>query len=836
LEEARHQSIIAGSPPIGLEVQTTIFGFNDRGPLGDIMFVQWRVINKGTADLDSAFIAVWDDSDLGFWRDDLVGADTSLGLGYFYNGVPNDLVYGTRTPALGFDFFQGPEVPKGSGNFLKMTSFAKFTGNAPVGRRDPSNVEEVYNYMTGRWADGSPFIDQTTGKETKFTHTGDPVTGLGDLDFTPGDRRYLMSSGPFTLAVGDTQVIAGAKIIAPGIDPPSSVNALRFFDKFAQGAFDNNFDVLRSPDIERLAIRRLDQEIILSWFEEADEIESFEKIGYKFQGYIVYQGQSVTGPWKQIAIYDLNDGIQAVIDEQFDSETGLIVSAPVVLAKDSGLQRYIRITHDAIFNPNQRLSNYRDYYLAVTTYSVNLEGVPKVVESAIVGKKVAPMAPDFGVAFTEEFGNTMPIAHDNGIADGTFLAKIVDPAMVSAATYKITINEDHAMSVAKNGGVVATVPEFDHHGVSNYTHLPNAPIVDGLQIHLIATFEPPNTFSSVEFTTDANPSDGDLVFFGDATLFGAPFGLFNMFGNGVPFPEADILRRDLQFRFTGVTTNGDDDNDTPIAEGGQWTTQWERTSFGEADLATYAHVQMRAPFELWDIENDRQVNFAVINRNRDGGAPYGFGVGDPNTTGLEPRWRITGLDWIIPIMTDYDPETAESTLHPHNDPNSTWLLFFAPFGDAKWSTGDVLTLGYQNPLVAESDEFSLTTTAGMLTDQEALKQEQLQKINIVPNPYWAHNPGERDPINRFIRLTNLPGSGVNIRIFTLAGDLVRVIDDSDRQTDGTLGVQYANWDLRNDAGIPVSSGVYLIHFEVEGVGNALRKAAIILPEERLDIF
>ena len=839
LEISRHNqyehmnALTFKTPPIGLEVQTTVFGFNESSPLGDIMFVEWRIINKGSSDLDSAFVAVWEDVDLGWYDDDMVGCDIPLGMAYYYNGTYNDLMYGSETPAVGFDFFRGPEVPYGSGHYLQMTSFIKYWGGAPAGHWDPKTAEEVYYYLNGYWGNGDPIIDSETGEETKFIHAGDPVTGTGDLDYVPGDRRSLMSSGPFTLAVGDTQVIVGAKIIAPGLDPPSAVNALRFFDKFAQGAYDNDFEIMRSPPIEELAIRRLDQEILLSWYEEADSIETFNNLGYTFQGYIVYQGESATGPWRQIAIYDLNDGIQIILDEQFDSATGQIISSPAVQGKDSGLQRYIRITEDAIFNPNQRLSNYRDYYFAVTTYSVNLDAVPRVIESAIVGKTVAPTSTDFGVEILQEYGDVDTLDHYSGTADGSFFTNIVDPTLVPDASYKITFTEDHSISVDKNGNILRTIPESDQSGVSNYTALDNAPIVDGIQFHLVGSFDTPITFYDDEFTTDADPSDGDLILAGDLMIFGLPTGLYSILGNGVPIPESDVLKRDLQLRFTGITVNGDDDNDTPIAQGGQWTTQWECAAEGQADLDTIEHTQMRAPFELWDIENSRQVNFAVMNMNFDGMAPYGKGIGDPNITGMEPRWRISGLDYIIPIMTEYETESAETTVHSPNDSNATWTLLFAPRGYAVWSYGDVYTISYYNPLVPGEDEFLLNTYQGMITGQEALKKTQIQKINVVPNPYWAHNPGERNMYNRFIRLTNLPGSGVTIRIFTLAGDLVRVIDDAQRARDGTSGLQYANWDLKNDAGIPVASGVYLIHFEVEGVGNVVRKAAIILQEERL---
>jgi hypothetical protein len=826
LEPARHQGPITGSDPIGLEVQTTIFGFNDAGPLGDIMFVQWVIINKGAADLDSAFIGVFDDPDLGDWSDDLVGADTSLGLAFCYNGDPYDGQYGTNTPAMGFDFFQGPEVPKGSGNFLKMTSFAKYTPQEEYPHVDPKNVQEVYNYMTGYWQDGSPFIDPITGEETKFIHTGDPVTGTGNLDFNSFDRRFLMSSGPFTLAVGDTQVIVGAKIIAPGVDPPSSVNALRYFDKFAQGAFDNNFEVMRSPDVT-LDVARLDQEIILSWDENADEIESFKKLGYQFQGYIVYQGESSNGPWKQIAIFDLNDGIQGILDEQLDPETNLIITAPVVVGKDLGLQRYISIRKDAIFNPGQRLSNYRDYYFAVTSYSVNLEGIPRVVESTIIGRRVAPTATEYGSMIAEEYGDTLGVEHSQGVADGVFFAKVVDPTIVPDASYRIRVENDRSMSVDKNGSFYKNFPELDQNGQTNYTDLVNAPLVDGVQIHLVATLDPPTTFTDAAFKVNADTSDGGLYLLDFLQFY--PAATYNSFAND------DLLSLDLEFRFTGITVNGDDDNDAPIVEGGQWTTQWERTAIGASTDSGFAHIQMRAPFELWDIENNRQVNFVVFNRNIDGSATYGNSVGDPNSPGMEPRWRITGRDYIVPIMTAYNPQTAENTVFSPTDSNSTWVLYFTN-SSSIWSYGDVYTVLYDNPLKPGSDEFVFTTQQGMVSGRESLKKEQLKKINVVPNPYWANNPGERDGVNHFIRFTNLPGSGVKIRIFTLSADLIKVIDDSERSKDGTLGLQYANWDLRNRAGIPVASGIYIIHFEVEGVGNVVRKAAIIMAEERLSVF
>ena len=54
-------------------------------------------------------LAQWSDPDLGNANDDYVGCDTTLSLGFVYNGDNNDESgYGAAPPAMGYDFFQGP--------------------------------------------------------------------------------------------------------------------------------------------------------------------------------------------------------------------------------------------------------------------------------------------------------------------------------------------------------------------------------------------------------------------------------------------------------------------------------------------------------------------------------------------------------------------------------------------------------------------------------------------------------------------------------------------------------------------------------------------------------
>ena len=195
------------------------------------------------------FVGLWNDIDIGDAQD-LVGSDTTLSLGYMYKTQADNL-YGNNPPAVGMDFFQGPIVPSPGDTAnvsgrkvpdfrnLPMTSFAKYIGGGPPQFSDPETGPDAYNFLNGFDLLGDPFIDPTTGLETKFHHAGDPVAGTGWNETTHADKRFLMSSGPFTLAVGDTQEVVGGLIIAQGETGLESVRLLKQNSRIAQLVYDS---------------------------------------------------------------------------------------------------------------------------------------------------------------------------------------------------------------------------------------------------------------------------------------------------------------------------------------------------------------------------------------------------------------------------------------------------------------------------------------------------------------------------------------------------------------------------------------------------------------------
>jgi hypothetical protein len=119
-----------------------------------------------------------------------------------------------------------------------MTSFA-FWLNGSTLYSDPElglpqGTIHLYNYMLGLAENGAPFIDPNTNDPTQYTLSGDPVAGTGWYEGAgwpggpgPSDMRNLISSGPFTMAPGDTQEVAIAIFLAQGSDNIQSVAALK---------------------------------------------------------------------------------------------------------------------------------------------------------------------------------------------------------------------------------------------------------------------------------------------------------------------------------------------------------------------------------------------------------------------------------------------------------------------------------------------------------------------------------------------------------------------------------------------------------------------------------
>jgi len=152
---------------------------------------------------------------------------------------------------------------------------------------------------------------------------------------------------------------------------------------------------------------------------------------------------------------------------------------------------------------------------------------------------------------------------------------------------------------------------------------------------------------------------------------------------------------------------------------------------------------------------------------------------------------------------------------PHNGFTTYYSVTYELFNSGAEATYEDMfvpdTAGVYGPCANPSNKFTcpnlnnklanltpgIEPTGGPTTD--------LESVMVVPNPYRATESWDQ-PGQHEIHFVNLPNSA-KIRIYTSAGDLVRVLQHSDPTRD------FERWDLKNAGGQDVASGIYMYRVE-----------------------
>ena len=111
--------------------------------------------------------------------------------------------------------------------------------------------------------------------------------------------------------------------------------------------------------------------------------------------------------------------------------------------------------------------------------------------------------------------------------------------------------------------------------------------------------------------------------------------------------------------------------------------------------------------------------------------------------------------------------------------------------------------------------FSTEGIAPTIMTEESQVDSVMDLINVVPNPYYAYSTYEGvengGQLDTRVRITNLPDECV-ISIYTVNGSLIRQLN---KDSQGAS----IDWDLKNQKGIPIASGAYIINVSVPSIGK-----------------
>lgn len=314
--------------PQGIEIRQSVFAFNSKGVVGNMIFLRYSLLNTGTVSdvLDSVYFGVWADPDLGDYNNDFVGSDApqsssgypkadtaGLDAGYVYDNGP-DGVFGVNSPTFLIDFFQGPisYIPGvtftdvnnngifDAGDIAKDTAHnvqgqARGVGKIPGAKNvglssfvhymqshqtvgDPNTRLEARNYMLGfdklgkeldpaTWAFGTVRGGVNPASiDRRFWYSGDPVADIGWINNLGVDQRQMSNTGPFKLEKGKPVDIVVAYVV--GRSPSNSlasVNVAKNLSKIAQLLFDSNFPSPPPPPPVKPVISTGENFIDIAW-------------------------------------------------------------------------------------------------------------------------------------------------------------------------------------------------------------------------------------------------------------------------------------------------------------------------------------------------------------------------------------------------------------------------------------------------------------------------------------------------------------------------------------------------------------------------------------------
>ncbi len=851
-----------GTLPMGLEFQTTIFGFKRTGALGDMVFKKYKIINKGSITLRDMIIAYWSDTDLGDAGDDFTGCDTSLSLGYTWNGDNNDGIYGTPPPAVGYDFFQGPIVPglpTDSAKFgdgwrygyrnLPMTAFALYINAAGYPWRDPqqgvpAGSIEFYNYLQGYNWDGSDFVDPHTNEPTRFVLTGDPVTGVGWYEGTgwpggpaPDDRRHVMASGPFTMAPGDTQEVVVGLVIAVGGDNVKSVGALKQKDAAAQIAYDLDFKLTESPANPKVHSITANNAVTFWWEKNAEDYHAFDPLltdtinlnvsgqeyvipvtnkYFDFEGYRIWQfrDQAGTDP-VLLATFDLANGVKEIRNYQYDYITvngGNIAQDPIIAGQDEGVVHYYTVSQNAY--TNGPLFNGNPYYFAITAYGYSKYSDPPVLESPPSIIEVFPGITPIDVEYPYSALSDVFFKQSQGLGDGTIRAKVIDPKQLTGHNYEVTFSGTAYNLVDKTDGDTLISNSTDYTQDSLHRDFTDGFI---LLANNIGSTQLGTAQSSVRYIREIKGPGGAAVtpknVYSTSTVENK-----NTTGEWtlVSVTEKQELTNNLQDLAYKLNTGTDDFEIRFTATGSEYY------SSGYAVIGPLQKNDPKGkgtlPFEVWRIPADPSIQperlvIKIFDKNKDTSW---------TNTPATGQWESFYTFSPTPGYPDPFPPTSTAAIGAIAAANYRLgnIVIKGPLPQP----GTVIRLTTWKPLSA-LDVFNVTMQAPKVNDTEVAKNN-IDKISVFPNPYLGANALERDKYQRFMRFTNLPGK-LTVRIFTLSGVFVRKLEK-----DGES--QYLDWDLRNKDGIPVASGMYLAYLDIPNVGSKILKLAVIMETQFID--
>lgn len=713
---------------------------------------------------------------------------------------------------------------------------------------------------------------------------------------SPADRRFVMATGPFTIRPNDEQEIVFGIVTSFGSDNIDSVQKMKSDDLLAQAVFDINFELPSPPASPRVTTTPGNGKVLIQWgYNPTDNnyLDGYNVIDpllssdvtdndYQFEGYNVFQYASrADQEGKLLATYDKVNGIKRVVE-------GTEITFVTAEGNDTGVLHYHEVGG---------LTNYQTYYFGVQAYAYNATSGQKVYAGPINRFAVVPSTSDIvttseAQAFASSAAaniaaGTSSIESTPGgsnIGNGGAGFNVINPAELTGLDYSVEFfafdTDASKAQIGDDDPRDAFVPSEANKSAASLVTTYDVVRSDGVKVF--------DGAEAVIRTGRGAPEGIDVVGFDGLSLnvSGAPNGFLDFLivanANG-PLATPQGAAADWE----GFPIPSRPDDDSQATTDGHWMISTGMSGGCVGDCGPLTDFIARSvtgrggwgvivPFDWeirWTYEADNFGWDAFTTGNLTT-VPYELwrtGIATPDDPSDDLRFTTFWLDNVddgVFNMTDSDHSLSGGS----DDPWSDWIYWYAPtdetpgesgyqawaasgdYGNVgthtfgrmvfvNWNGGTTASGGFSDIMPEPGSVFRINTTkpnqpgdtfslstAGLGARAETQEEQiaDLAEIGISPNPYKGASAYEVSQLVDQVRFTNMPNQAT-IRVFSLNGTLITTLEKNS-------SAKSFSWDLTTEEGLPIASGMYLVHVDVPGLGERIIKFGVIKKRVQLNTF
>lgn len=879
----------------GINIRQTVWAEKNKPGLDKVVFIKYSIENSGevSPSLNHVLFSLAVDPDLGLSHNDLLGCNPQINDAFTYYPF-RDQYHNEESCSFITTMIQGPIINYKLHNFESMSyklEGEEFTINKTkdsqnlntsalhriIGRLNVDDPQMLGRKMSG-WDNPSPCSDNygvvynqdcASINSYQFQYSGNPIKKDGWVNTRKTDQQYLLTTSAFSLETGSTQDIIFAFIVGTGED---GTEALIDGQKLSKKVRYTYFD---SPDVISVVqptTITYDNTIELVW-ETANTFE-YNSQGYgfniDFEGYevLMYKSPSAlseindTKNSEVIARYDIANHYKRILiedDEDYNSEMiykdGIQLQPSIYDNHETG-RIILKVNWDP-FN-NEPLRKGKPYYFSITPFGLDQS---KLIEFDSRSSYIVPADNYFGYVKNEpqiindnkgnvgivigenlndSFYRGVPLEHVSGESEAEITYSIYDSESLTNDTYQMSfvkneINTNYELYFdiqnITTGDYLAQGELFN----DDFNNIQN--LYDGFVINL-DWVEP----GSISYSFKGN----DNWF---KTFDGINSGIFYV-GRDIEekqtvFPVSDDLsiaisvdklkkvelrfadsskayryvRRAIRYLWQGMENIDSGYVNIPVSA-------YKVDRYGNSKKISIAFLENAFPFDSLGNSNGIWNPGSNVAGSKEYLAIFDAEYSDDPFkhiayTGLGNREADIAHGYFDNQFPDSIKSIARSSWF-----DAMYIVGFETFNNqASFDPTGTFVIEPARILTPQ-DKFMWKVKTEKTIDE---RKAQFEKINIYPNPLFGYNSNSNafgfDQDEPFITFSNLP-EVVDISIYTLSGTLINTIQKND------ASASY-RWDLKNDYGNRIASGMYIALIEVPEFGQKVLKFGIIQPQKRV---